>query len=183
MGYHVQIINTTEKFGILTKSLHWLIFLLVVTEFFLVYRREYFPKGSLEKSQYMMLHKSFGVCILLLALLMLVSRYIGRHPRFPGRMTHFQVMLAKWTHFLLYAFLFIQPITGILMSTYAGYKVSVFNLFELPLHLPKHHGLSEIFESIHVFSSYFIIGLVALHIFAAFYHQFVEKDNVLKRML
>lgn len=179
----MQIANTTEKFGLLTKSLHWIIFVLVIVEYFLVYRREYFPKGSLEKSQYMMLHKSFGLCVLLLALLMLISRYIGRRPLFPLNMRSIEIFFAKSIHFLLYALLLIQPISGILMSSFGGYPIPFFNWFKLPISLPTNKALGEFFYDIHVWTSYFIIAIVAIHILAALYHQYIKKDGVLKRML
>jgi cytochrome b561 len=35
---------------------------------------------------------------------------------------------------------------------------------------------------VHSWIAILIIGLVSLHIFAALYHHYIKKDNVLKRM-
>lgn len=175
--------NTPQKFGFLTKFLHWTIFLLFVLEFFLMYRREYFPDGSPEKSLYMMLHKSFGICVLLLALLMIISRQIGTRPAMPATMSHFEILSAKAMHFVLYLVMLSQPITGIAMSFLAGYPVSFFKLFDLPNYLEKNEGLAKIFDTVHVWSSYAIIALVAMHAIAGLHHHFIRKDDVLRRML
>ena len=68
----MALANTKKEFGTLTKLLHWTIFALFVVQYFLVYRREYFPKNSPEKIQYILLHKSFGLCVLFLAVLMIM---------------------------------------------------------------------------------------------------------------
>lgn len=175
--------NTAEKFGSLTKLLHWSIFLLFIVEFYLVYRREYFPKDSAEKLQYIILHKSFGICVLILTLLMIVFHQLGTRPKMPTTMSLFEVLMAKTTHLLLYAVMLIQPITGIMMSSLGGYPISFFWLFDLPNFFQKNERLADVLYTTHVWSSYFIIGLVALHTLAALYHHFCKKDVVLKRML
>jgi cytochrome b561 len=175
--------NSAEKFGSLTKLLHWSIFFLFILQYFLVYRREYFPKNSPEKLQYILLHESIGVCVLVLALFMITWRHVGTRPLMPANMPSFHVKSAKFIHFLLYLTMLIQPLTGFAMSEFAGYEVGVFGMFNLPMILPKNEQLGHLFHEIHEWSSYAIIGLVSAHILAALYHHFVMKDNVLKRML
>jgi cytochrome b561 len=173
--------NTPEKFGSLTKLLHWTIFLLFVIQYFLVYRREYFPKDSPEKLQYMLLHKSIGVVLLVLAVLMILWRYVGKRPP-PITTNALERIGAKLMHFLLYAAMLIMPLSGIGMSLYAGYSVSVFGWFNLPITLEKNEALGNLFYTTHVWSSYAVIGLVGLHVLAALFHHFIRKDEVLKRM-
>lgn len=176
----MAIRNTQEKFGSLTKLLHWLIFLLFVTEFFLVYRREYFPKGAPEKLQYILLHKSIGVCLLLLALLMITWRHVGQRPLL--NMPRREIVLAKLTHFLLYISMLLQPLTGICMSLYSGKGLSVFGLLSFPTVTPN-PTWATFGHTLHVCSAYVIMGLVSLHVSAALYHHFIRRDHILKRML
>jgi len=174
--------NTPEKFGSLTKFLHWNIAILFVIQYFLVYRREYFPNDTNEKLQYLLLHKSLGICVLVLAFTMLLWRKVGTRPLMPGSMTHIELLAAKWTHILLYIAMFIMPLSGILMSIFAGYPVSFFGLFELPM-ITKSEAIGMVFYKTHVVSSYFIIAIVVVHTAAALYHHYIKKDNVLQRML
>jgi cytochrome b561 len=175
--------NANDKFGSLTKLLHWTIFVLFIVQFYLVYRREYFPKESAEKLQYLLLHESIGVCLLLLALLMLVWRYAGTRPAMPMNMTPFEIFAAKSTHFLLYLLMLVQPITGISMSMLAGYKVGVFGWFNLPTLLAKNEHIGHYVYKTHVWCSYLIIALVSLHLLGSLYHHFIKRDKVLLRML
>ena len=175
--------NTSDRFGSLTKLLHWSIFLLFIVQYFLVYRRGYFPKDAPEKLQYILLHESIGACLLVLALLMITWHYVGTRPPMPNNMTTGHVMAARFIHFLLYFTMLFQPISGVVMSQMAGYHVGVFGLFELPTLFAKNEAVGKIVFTAHVWDSYVIIGLVSAHIIAALYHHFVVKDNILKRMM
>lgn len=177
---HLQ--NTAERFGSLTKFLHWSITGLFCIQFFLVYRREYFPKDAPEKLQYILLHKSFGVCVFILAVLMILARQMGTRPIMPLSMSRLEIFAARSVHFLLYLSMLGMPITGFLMSSYAGYGVSLFG-YPLPNPVEKNPILSDVFSKIHQIASFVIIGLVFAHTIAALFHHFVRKDNILKRML
>lgn len=174
--------NSAEKFGSLTKLLHWSIAALFITQFFLVYRREYMPENSPESLQYILLHKSLGVVVLFLALLMIFWRYVGARPIMPMNMSKFEILAAKVVHFLLYLSMLVMPITGYLMSSLGGYGVSLFG-WKLPNPFVKNEFLAGIFHETHVVTSYVIIAIVVGHILAALYHHFIRKDNVLRRML
>ena len=175
--------NTPQKFGSLTKLLHWSIFILFVVQYFLVYRREFFPKTSPEKLQYMLLHKSFGVCVLALAFAMLICGRIGKRPEMPINMSRLEKFAAKAIHLLLYVCMFAMPITGMLMSQFAGYPVSVFGWFDMPSLFSKNEGLAGFFHEAHEVSSFVVMAIVGIHVLAAFFHHHVRKDNVLTRML
>ena len=175
--------NTTASFGTLTKLTHWAIFILFVLQYFLVYRREYFPKDSPEKLQYILLHKSVGTLLLLLALFMILWRQMGQRPPFPSNMSKTEIFFAKLIHFLLYFSMLLMPIIGILMSQFGGRAVSFFGQFELPTLVAKNKALAGVMYDSHVILSYIIIAIVTLHALAALAHHFIKKDNVLKRML
>lgn len=179
----MQLFNNTERFGLLTKIFHWSIFLLFLTQYFLVYRREYFPKDAPEKLQYILLHKSLGVVILTIALLMIVTRHIGKRPHVPVQMPKAQIILARVMHGLLYLSMLVMPISGIAMSQYSGRAVSVFGLFDLPRLVAENKDIAGVFHEVHEISSIIIIVLVSGHAIAALYHHFFNKDAVLKRML
>jgi len=175
--------NTKDRFGSLTKFLHWTIFILFVLQFFLVYRQDYFPKGSPEKLQYMLLHESFGFCVLILALFMITWHYVGVRPQMPRDMPTSQIFAAKTVHFLLYLTMLFQPITGFVMSQLGGYKVSLFGWFIFPTLIEKNKEIGHLVFKAHMWDSYVIIALVSMHVLASLYHHFIKKDMILKRML
>jgi len=182
-GSTMTLFNQSNRFGFVNKLLHWAIFILVLTEFTLIYWRGTLPKSSDLKSDLMLYHKSFGFIILCLTLCMLIARHIGKRPNWPNNMPMIQQRAAKLTHILLYVVLFAMPLSGITMSTLSGYPVSVFNWFTLPKFLAVNKDLAGTVHTFHVYCSYFVIALASVHTFAALYHHFVKKDQVLKRML
>ena len=132
------------------------------------------PKGP-EKLQAAGMHKSFGLVVLALILLRLVWRLVNGTPAVQNLMAHAM-------HWVLYVLMFAQPLAGILMSQAAGYPVSFFGLFELPVLLDKDPTLAQFFRGAH--GTVWILLVLALvgHAGAALYHHFIMKDDVLKRM-
>lgn len=183
-GEYMALINTQIRFGRITKLLHWSIFILVVIQYALVYRRAFLPEEAPEKLQYILLHKSFGLVIFGLVILMILNRQFGQRPPYPKNAPWYQNLLAKMVHFLLYVCLLFMPIAGVLMTFFSGRTLAIFGyLLPTPSFIHTNKALAELFYKGHVFTSYIILGLVSLHIIGAFYHHFILKDNILTRML
>ena len=91
------------------------------------------------------------------------------------------VTAAKTVHYLLYAFMFIQPITGWFMSSAAGYPPSFFGLFTFPGPSKNMHE-ALMFNAMHSGAAYILLTLFIMHVGAALFHHFVMKDNTLRRM-
>lgn len=174
--------NSAEKFGSLTKLLHWSIAALFITQFFLAYRREFIPENSPQNFQYLLLHESCGVTIFILALVMIVWHFVGTRPIMPMNMSKLEILGAKTTHFLLYLCMLAMPLSGYLMSCLGGYDVLLFG-WKLPNPFVKNESLAHLFEETHEVISFVIMTVVSIHVLAALYHHFIRKDNVLKRML
>jgi len=176
-----MIKNTDNTYGIVAKSFHWLLFLMlsfsVVAGNFLAS----ISKGA-EKMQAAGMHKSFGAIILTLIMLRLVWRLINDPPRLPDVTTEDEAFTAKSMHWGLYVLMFPQPLSGIMMSQTAGIPVSFFGLFEFPVFLDKDPELAKTFLSIH--GTVWIILVIAVigHAGAVLHHHFIKKDKVLKQM-
>ena len=173
--------NTANTYGVVAKSFHWLLFLMltfsIVAGNFLASR----PKGA-EKLQAAGMHKSFGAVILMLIMLRFVWRLINETPRLPDETTAGEGFIAKAMHWGLYVLMFAQPLSGIMMSQAAGFPVSFFGLFEFPVFLDKNPELAKTFLSIHGTVWILLVIAVIGHSGAAMHHHFIKKDNVLKQM-
>lgn len=176
------MLNTKKKYGILMKFIHWSVALLFIAQFCLIYRRWALPEDAPQKIQYILLHKSFGVLLLGLALVYLIVRHLGQRPAWPAQMPKHERWLARLTHIGLAITMFAMPISGLLMSGLGGNLVKFFG-YPLPTLLPVNKALSGQFYNAHVWISYTIIGLFALHVIGALVHHFIRKDDVLRRML
>ncbi len=136
------------------------------------------PKGP-EKLQAAGMHKSFGVVLLLLILLRFAWKLINATPK-PSEGSAIENLLAQGMHWLLYALMFAQPLSGILMTQTAGHPVSVFGVFELPTLVEKNPSSAEFFRNGHGLIWVLLIVAVLGHISAALFHHFIKKDGVLK---
>jgi len=104
-------------------------------------------------------------------------------PMPPGT-PRWQRIMARTTHVLFYAVLILLPMTGWLASSAAGRDISWFGLFNWPL-LPIGGGreTAGTLMSLHGTLPKLLYGLVGLHVLAALKHHFINRDNVLHRML
>lgn len=105
-------------------------------------------------------HIWLGISVLALAVLRIALRLIRGAPA-PVPAPKLQDLAAKAVHLLLYAVLFITPMSGIAMWFFGVKEAG-----------GPHHLMEKV-----------IVVLVALHVAGALWHHFVQKDNVLKRML
>jgi cytochrome b561 len=140
------------------------------------------PKGSAERSFFFALHKSIGLTTGLLLLARVGWRIFHRAPALPPSLRRWQALLAHGTHALLYLFMFVQPLSGYLSSSYSGYSTRFWGL-ALPQWAPQDTAINELFTEIHVVSSVALLCLATLHVLGAFGHVFSVHASVLQRML
>lgn len=178
----MNLFNNKYNFGLIIKVLHWFIFILVAVQYAIMGRLAFLAKNSPDTSWYILLHKSVGLTIFCAAALMIISRQFGTRPlRSPA--AKFQNLAAKIVHFLLYAFLILMPIGGIGMTLFSGRPLLFFGYPLMAKDLvPKNELITKICQEAHILAAQALLGLIVVHILAAFYHHFILKDNILKRM-
>jgi len=164
------------------QSLHWIIAGLIVTQFILAWTADDLPLGA-HKLALLARHKSFGMTVLMLAILRLLWRYRHPPPGLPTAMTAVERRLARATHIAFYVLLFAMPITGWMMSSAKNYSVSWFGLFTWPNLIGKNETAFDFLKNTHDYLSFILFGIAVLHVLAALKHHFWNKDDVLRRML
>jgi cytochrome b561 len=174
--------STPTRYGAVAQSFHWLIAALIVTQFVLANWAADLPLGA-HKLALLARHKSFGMTVLMLAVLRLLWRLKNPPPGLPPGMTPLERMLARATHVAFYVLLFAMPLTGWLMSSAKNYSVSWFGLFTWPNLIGKNETAFDFFRSTHHILSDALFVIAVLHILAALKHHFWNKDDVLSRML
>jgi cytochrome b561 len=136
--------------------------------------------------QIIQLHKSSGLTILVLSLLRLALRLGKGTPPYPDHMTPLERTLAKTTVWGFYAVMILVPLTGWVMVSASplGFPTIWFGLFEWP-HLPVEtsKATNEAASEVHEIIAFVGAGLLGLHIVGALKHHFLDRDDVLARML
>lgn len=173
--------NTENSYGLVTKIFHWLVALLIITLLVVGYiMTEMAPSD--QKWQIYAVHKATGTIVFMLVCLRILWRLINIEVLLPKDIPSWQKFAAKTTYLILYFFMLLMPISGILMTLLSGYAIDLFGLFTID-GWDANKPLASTFRSIHVFSSFILAGFVVLHILAAWYHHLIRKDNVLMRMI
>jgi len=171
-----------QKFNPFAKFFHWVMALLIIFQIPLALYMIKLPLSPDKFGKYA-LHKSIGICLLALIALRLAWKLIKKHPPLPSDMPRKEQLLAHATHGVLYLIIFGLPITGWISSNAANFPVSVFGVIDLPSLVQPNKELHYLMEGIHKYIGYVLIALISIHVFAAFYHHFARKDNVLLSML
>jgi cytochrome b561 len=178
----MQIKNTLERFGVVTQLLHWSIVGLIITQVVLAKLYEEATTRS-EQFKWIIPHKSIGMTVFLLAFLRLAWRLANPTPADPPNTKPWQSRVSTAMHWLLYALIFVTPLLGWLMSSSKNYSVSYFGLFTFPNLVGADEAAFERFKELHEIAAQSMVVLAILHALAAFKHHFIDKDNVLRRML
>lgn len=172
----------TDRYTRTAVILHWLIALLIFAAF---------PLGlymhgltlSPTKLRLYSYHKWIGVTVFLFAVIRVLWRSTHRPPLLPDTMRHWEKIAAEGVHYLLYALIFVVPVTGWLMSSAKGFQTVWFGVLPLPDLVGKNKELGELLLEVHETLNYIMLGLVAAHVGAAIKHHVIERDDILTRMV
>ena len=157
----------SSKYTHLQIILHWLIAILIVAQYVGAETIEHFmhdagitASSSAEIPLMARAHVLGGIAIGVLMLIRIILRFTSGAPALPKEETPIMKMIAHATHVTLYAALILLPVSGMV-----GWFGQVENA------LAAHNVLKVV-----------LLAFVALHIVGALYHQFVLKNNLIKRM-
>lgn len=174
--------NTQEKFGLVAQGFHWVMALLVVGMLGLGLYLEEMERGP-ELFKMIGIHKSIGVIVLALIVLRIVWRFMNVTPTPLPNHARWEVILAKAVQGVLYLTMLIMPLSGWIMSSSAGYPVSVFGWFEMPNLVEKNKEINEIAKEVHEITAWIMIGGIVLHFAGAIKHKIIDKDETVLRMM
>jgi cytochrome b561 len=172
-----------ERYTRTAMTLHWLIALLIVAAFTLGLVMVDIPGFTPTKLKYFSWHKWLGVTVLALAAARLLWRHRNRPPQHAPGMAAWQTRAADVTHVLLYILMFAVPLSGYLYTTAAGVPVVYLGLWQIPALFDADTALKGALKPVHYWLNMALAALVVMHVAAALKHHFVDRDDVLKRML
>lgn len=174
--------NTDTRWGGIAQAFHWLIATLIIVQGAIgltMVQLDMTPT----KVRVFALHKSIGLTVLALVLLRLLWRAIQRAPR-EVPMPRGQRIAAHVSHAALYLLMLALPLSGWLFNSAANFPLSWFGVVHVPsLTRGLNPGLKAFALSAHIVLFWILVGVLAVHIGAALWHHFVQRDEVLLRML
>ncbi len=168
----------------LAKLFHWLMAVLIIAMLGLGLYMAALPFSDFKIELYQ-IHKSLGLTILALLPLRLLWRVVNPTPPLPATITGWQRIGANFSHVLLYGLMIGVPLTGWIMASAFSNQLQTtyFGLFDVPNLIAPSAEWRELMVWVHASMNIALMGVLALHIGAAVKHHWVDKDDVLKRML
>ena len=179
----MQLTNTADAYGLVTRLLHWCVALLIIGLIVLgwwMVGLSYYDAWYNDSLEW---HKGLGMVALVLGAVK-VGWYAGnRKVDLSGELKDWERLAARSVHLLFLALMVVIPVTGYLISTSAGDGISMWGLFEVPALVPENERLRDVAIEIHYYAAYGAAALVCVHAGAALKHQRVDRDGTLRRML
>lgn len=164
------------------QALHWLMAALLFALLALGFYMHDLPLSP-EKLKLYSWHKWAGVTAFLLLLARLGWRLAHTPPALPGHLSQRAAGLARLGHVALYGLMVAIPLTGWLMSSAKGFQTVYFGLLPIPDLVGKDKELGELLARTHRSLNFLFIALLAGHIGAALKHHFIDRNDILARML
>lgn len=169
-----------KRYDRLTVLLHWLMATLILAQIGLGLWMIDLPKDdSGQRAGWFNVHKSVGMVLLLLIALRIA--WLPWRPRVAPAVQGLRLRVAHASHALLYLLMVIVPLSGFLGSVFSRYPIRFLGI-RLPRFAAPWDAAKEALSVVHLVSVYTLVAMVALHLLAFAYHQFILKDRLLTRM-
>jgi cytochrome b561 len=173
----------TERYDTLAIVFHWTIAVLIVGNVLITWSLDDFDRHDPVRDALLTLHKSIGTTVLLLAVFRLFWRWTHVAPPLPEAMARWKRIAAQADQALLYAVMFVMPVTGLADAGAFSQPVHFFFLFDLPPLVGHDEPLGHAAFAVHKATAVIFYALLLLHAGAALHHHYVLKDGILGRML
>jgi cytochrome b561 len=164
------------------KALHWLMAILLFGLLALGFYMHDLPLSP-DKLKLYSWHKWAGVTAFLLLGFRLLWRVTHRPPALPDSMPKIMQFAAHAGHLMLYLLMIAIPLSGWLMSSAKGFQTVYFGVLPLPDLLDKNKEVGDLLALVHKSLNLLFVAVLAGHIGAALKHHFIDKDDILTRML
>lgn len=170
------------QYSSLSKAFHWVIAFVVIMMLIVGFFLDDIPEQF--KGTAYMIHKSTGITLFFLMIIRFIWIHSSGKPPLPKSMNHWEQILSRLVQYGFYLLLIIMPLSGWIMSVAADRVPTYFGMFKAPLPwIKSNKSLSEFMADSHEIIAWIIIAFITLHILGALKHHFIDKDNVLIRML
>ena len=175
--------NTEERYGLVTKGLHWAVAVLIIGLIWLGWYMVDLTYYDRWYNASLSAHKALGMLVLALGTMKLVWTVVDRSPAYAATIKPWERKAATAMHHTLLLMMLVIPVTGYLISTSEGDPVSFFGWFDIPAVVVAGERLRDVAIEAHFYLAYLTCALVVIHLLAALKHQFVDRDGTLTRML
>ena len=182
----MSLVNTPTSFGSLSRSLHWLTALLILTAIPLGLIANSLPADAstiASKTLLFSLHKTLGVVAFFLGLARILAALLQPHPLPLHPKAKIANALAALVHWMLYISLVAVPLTGwIHHAALSGFAPILWPFGQDLPFVEKSQITADLFAAAHWLFTKLLVASVLLHIAGALKHHLIDRDDTLRRM-
>ncbi len=172
--------SVAERYDGVAISFHWAIVFLIAGLGTVGLLFDDFPKAT--QPFWINLHALFGLLFFALVILRLLWRIGHKPPELPAEAGEFSRRTSHPVHMLMYAIMLAIPPLGVVAFIWHGRAFNL-GLFTVDFGVKSDRAIFHPAEDYHGLLVYTLFALIALHVAAALWHQFIRKDHLLLRMM
>ena len=169
----------SQRYDTVAAVIHWSVAILIGANFVLGLTVDNFPKSWTDAV--INTHALAGLAVLGLTFVRLWWRVGHKPPAYPAGISLRVQRLSHLVQWALYVLMVAVPLIGIPTLLYRGRGLD-FGLFTLASPVARTPDIFHPLTEIHELASFALVGLAVGHVLAALYHQFIRKDEIMRRM-
>ena len=182
----MSLTNTETSWGSVSKTLHWLLFVLVFSQLcmglFIDQLDTDIPAQYELSLAIWPYHEGLGLTVFPVALITMIWRIATKRPKML-EMPLWQKIAGHIVHNAIHIIIMLMPIAGFIQTQAYGFPVNYFGLFTFPKFFEKSVELEKGMHAAHEMQGWILTALIILHIGGALKHHFIDKDETLSRFL
>lgn len=167
--------DINQEYSAMAKTLHWLTAIMILGQ--------YLGGLTLDYTGWKSLHFQIGYIIVLLVIWRIIWRITHAYPELDPQIKGRGRMLAHAGHHTLYLLMVLVLISGFLRLITKGEAVNILGFNVAPFMDAMSKTERTPYKLSHEYLAHLFILLIALHVLAAFAHQFLSNIPCLSRML
>lgn len=176
--------SNAERYTSKARWFHWVMAGLIVLAYILILSRSQFARGSDIRTLVVVSHFWVGLLILAMAFFRVAERRRQAPPGITPPLEGALHLAATFSHYALYAFLFIQPLMGLVTVLLERGALPIpLTQLAIPSPFAISKETAEGLEHYHILLGTIFYYVIGLHVVAAIWHHFVRKDNTVRRMV
>jgi cytochrome b561 len=183
----LALINLPDRYGLISKTLHWLVFTLFFYQFLGANIMTRLGKNAtafgMNADFYYNWHKSIGLVLFALAVARLIWRRTTALPQWHPSLSEPERAIVARLETWLYWLMFVLPVTGYLFVMAGGFGIKLFGVVDLPNPIGKQPAWSWLVWTLHVLAAYAALVVIAWHVGLVIKKHRFEDTRFADRML
>lgn len=188
--------NTSQSYGTVTKTFHWLTALLILSALPLGWVASDLahhvtdPASGATDAQVaraallFSLHKTVGVAVFFVALARILWTVTQKRPGLLNADNRLEATAAELVHWLLYGALVLVPLSGwVHHAATTGFAPILWPFGQSLPFVPQSGALAEVSGAIHYIAMLVLVAALLGHVAGALKHFVIDRDFTLQRML